>query len=141
MSDCEGIPLFWLLFLLFGRKIWMMSIQLFRCMLIMSGDLGEMLSHSPFCLFIYLSYWVMDFFANLSLQSTIWNESKGRLMQALSPPASPKRAGSPDGSCGSNDDDHTSPPPKKAGRYEFSQPSHYLSDDYSDDEESNLHSK
>ncbi|XP_063973724.1 choline-phosphate cytidylyltransferase A-like [Diachasmimorpha longicaudata] len=74
--------------------------------------------------------------------STIWNESKGRLMQALSPPASPKRAASPDGSCSSNnDDDHTSPPPKKAGRYEFSQPSHYLSDDYSDDEESHLHSK
>lgn len=41
-------------------------------------------------------------------QSTIWNESKGRLMQALSPPASPKRDGSPNGSNSSNnDDDHT----------------------------------
>ncbi|KAJ8681488.1 hypothetical protein QAD02_017275, partial [Eretmocerus hayati] len=40
--------------------------------------------------------------------STIWNEGKGRLMQALSPPASPKRDGSPNSSnssqCG---DDNT----------------------------------
>lgn len=35
-----------------------------------------------------------------------------------------------------------SPPPNKTGRYEFShQNNHYLSDDYSDDEEENLHSK
>lgn len=34
-----------------------------------------------------------------------------------------------------------SPPPKKTGRYEFSRNNHYLSDDYSDDEEENLHSK
>ncbi|XP_011159444.1 choline-phosphate cytidylyltransferase A isoform X1 [Solenopsis invicta] len=74
--------------------------------------------------------------------STIWNESKGRLMQALSPPASPKRDGSPSSSNSSNnDEDQTSPPPKKTGRFEFSQNNHYLSDDYSDDEEEHLHSK
>ncbi|CAK9814310.1 Choline-phosphate cytidylyltransferase B [Anthophora quadrimaculata] len=74
--------------------------------------------------------------------STIWNESKGRLMQALSPPASPKRDGSPNGSNSSNnDEDQTSPPPKKTGRFECSQSNYYLSDDYSDDEEENLHSK
>ncbi|KAL0124489.1 hypothetical protein PUN28_006379 [Cardiocondyla obscurior] len=73
--------------------------------------------------------------------STIWNESKGRLMQALSPPASPKRDGSPNSSSSShNDEDQTSPPPKKTGRFEFSQ-NHYLSDDYSDDEEEHLHCK
>ncbi|XP_077281187.1 choline-phosphate cytidylyltransferase A isoform X1 [Temnothorax americanus] len=74
--------------------------------------------------------------------STIWNESKGRLMQALSPPASPKRDSSPSSSNSShNDEDQTSPPPKKTGRFEFSQNNHYLSDDYSDDEEEHLHSK
>ncbi|XP_043275045.1 choline-phosphate cytidylyltransferase B-like [Venturia canescens] len=75
--------------------------------------------------------------------STIWNESKGRLMQALSPPASPKRAGSPNGSSSSshNDEDQTSPPPKKTGRYEFPQTNRYLSDDYSDDDEANQQSK
>lgn len=74
--------------------------------------------------------------------STIWNESKGRLMQALSPPASPKRDGSPNGSnTSNNDEDQTSPPPKKTGRFECSQNNYYLSDDYSDDEEENLHSK
>ncbi|XP_076750395.1 choline-phosphate cytidylyltransferase A isoform X2 [Xylocopa sonorina] len=74
--------------------------------------------------------------------STIWNESKGRLMQALSPPASPKRDGSPNGSNSSNnDEDQTSPPPKKTGRFECSQSNYYLSDDYSDDEEEHLHSK
>ncbi|XP_076225752.1 putative choline-phosphate cytidylyltransferase isoform X1 [Nomia melanderi] len=74
--------------------------------------------------------------------STIWNESKGRLMQALSPPASPKRDGSPNSSNSSNnDEDQTSPPPKKTGRFEFSRSSYYLSDDYSDDEEENLRSK
>ncbi|XP_034948239.1 choline-phosphate cytidylyltransferase A-like [Chelonus insularis] len=75
--------------------------------------------------------------------STIWNESKGRIMQALSPPASPKRACSPNGSSGSNnDEDRVSPPPKKSGRFEFDKNNHYLSDDYSDDDdEINLHSK
>jgi len=36
-------------------------------------------------------------------QSHIWNEGKGRLMQALSPPASPRRDGSP---TSSNSIDH-----------------------------------
>ncbi|XP_046745809.1 choline-phosphate cytidylyltransferase A-like isoform X2 [Diprion similis] len=75
--------------------------------------------------------------------STIWNESKGRLMQALSPPASPKRDGSPSSSSsgssnngGNNDDDQTSPPPKKTGRYEFAlHNNHFTSDDYSDDDD------
>jgi len=52
--------------------------------------------------------------------SHIWNEGKGRLMQALSPPASPGRDGSPT-SCNSNDaDDVVGPPPRKAGRYDIS---------------------
>ncbi|XP_014231659.1 choline-phosphate cytidylyltransferase A-like isoform X1 [Trichogramma pretiosum] len=74
--------------------------------------------------------------------STIWNESKGRLMQALSPPASPKRDGSPNSSNGSasgsssnHDEDITSPPPKKAGRFELASNRPCLSDDYSDDDE------
>ncbi|XP_067014405.1 choline-phosphate cytidylyltransferase A isoform X2 [Anabrus simplex] len=50
--------------------------------------------------------------------SHIWNESKGRLMQALSPPASPNREGSP---VSPNDNDEAvSPPPSKAGRFDFS---------------------
>ncbi|KAK0082479.1 hypothetical protein PV325_010316 [Microctonus aethiopoides] len=76
--------------------------------------------------------------------STIWNESKGRLMQALSPPASPKRACSPNGSSSScSDEDHASPPPTKSGRYEIPQVKSvlYLSDDYSDDDDTNSHSK
>ncbi|KAF7997729.1 hypothetical protein HCN44_009127 [Aphidius gifuensis] len=76
--------------------------------------------------------------------STMWNESKGRLMQALSPPGSPKRAGSPSGSSTSsiNDDDHARPPPKKNGRYELPQTTkQYLSDDYSDDDEFIHHEK
>lgn len=76
--------------------------------------------------------------------STIWNEGKGRLMQALSPPASPKRDGSPNSSNSSscdNDDDNTSPPPKKAGRYDFSHSNHYANDDYSDDDEVQQRSK
>ncbi|XP_008209684.1 choline-phosphate cytidylyltransferase A isoform X1 [Nasonia vitripennis] len=74
--------------------------------------------------------------------STIWNEGKGRLMQALSPPASPTRDGSPNSSNSSHDDeDNTSPPPKKAGRFEFSHGNHYLSDDYSDDDEIQQRSK
>lgn len=54
--------------------------------------------------------------------SHFWNEGKGRLMNALSPPGSPvhDREGS------------SSPPPPKAGRYE---PSRRLNGDVSDDEE------
>lgn len=53
-------------------------------------------------------YVYRQYIKNLHLQSTIWNESKGRLMQALSPPASPKRDGSPNSSNSShNDEDQT----------------------------------
>ncbi|XP_021916652.1 choline-phosphate cytidylyltransferase A-like isoform X3 [Zootermopsis nevadensis] len=75
--------------------------------------------------------------------SHIWNEGKGRLMQALSPPASPQRDGSPTSSNSSDHDESVSPPPPKAGRYEFS-PSSSASakfsnngspDDFSDDDD------
>uniref|UniRef100_A0A0A9ZCF6 choline-phosphate cytidylyltransferase n=2 Tax=Lygus hesperus TaxID=30085 RepID=A0A0A9ZCF6_LYGHE len=52
--------------------------------------------------------------------SRVWSESKGRLMQAFSPPSSPRRDSSP-----SSSEDLSSPPPCKAGRY---------ADDDSDDE-------
>ena len=39
-------------------------------------------------------------------KSHIWNEGKGRLMQALSPPASPHRDGSPTSS-NSNENDES----------------------------------
>lgn len=59
-------------------------------------------------LIIYKLYENTLEFFHLYLQSTIWNESKGRLMQALSPPASPKRDGSPSSSNSShNDEDQT----------------------------------
>ncbi|BES95281.1 Cholinephosphate cytidylyltransferase [Nesidiocoris tenuis] len=45
--------------------------------------------------------------------SHIWSESKGKLMQAFSPPSSPRRDGSP-----SSSEDIARPPPCKAGRYE-----------------------
>lgn len=45
--------------------------------------------------------------------SHIWSESKGRLMQAFSPPSSPRRDGSPTSS-----EDIARPPPCKAGRYD-----------------------
>lgn len=53
--------------------------------------------------------------------SSIWNESKGRLMQALSQPPSPR--GSPPPSENGDGDEHThressSPPPPKSRRYE-----------------------
>ncbi|XP_052123172.1 choline-phosphate cytidylyltransferase A-like isoform X3 [Frankliniella occidentalis] len=67
--------------------------------------------------------------------SHIWNEGKGRLMQALSPPSSPAR-----GDDNSTSGDEACPPPPKACRLEFSagssrsRSSAALSDDYSDDE-------
>jgi len=39
------------------------------------------------------------------IQSHIWNEGKGRLMQALSPPASPGRDGSPTSSTSNDAED------------------------------------
>lgn len=85
--------------------------------------------------------------------SHIWNESKGRLMQALSPPNSPSRDGSPASSThSSNGDDNTIKndrgeeiaPPRKSARYEISPSSStslksnkhkYYTADFSDDEE------
>ena len=67
--------------------------------------------------------------------SHIWNEGKGRLMQALSPPSSPG-GGNDDAS----DGDEACPPPPKACRLEFSagssrsHSSAALTDDYSDDD-------
>lgn len=86
--------------------------------------------------------------------SHIWNESKGRLMQALSPPSSPKLNGSPNSSTHSLNSDNdifedALPPPRKNPRYESPQLSEtsspsssrrpynskYYSDEYSDDED------
>lgn len=78
--------------------------------------------------------------------SHIWNEGKGRLMQALSPPASPRRDGSPTSSNSNDNDDSVSPPPPKAGRYDFSprssanakfsnSPQDFSDDDDDDDDE------
>ncbi|XP_034238203.1 choline-phosphate cytidylyltransferase A-like isoform X2 [Thrips palmi] len=71
--------------------------------------------------------------------SHIWNEGKGRLMQALSPPSSPGRGN--DSSDGDAEAEETSPPPPKACRLEYSAGSSRsrssacaLSDDYSDDD-------
>ncbi|KAK7867352.1 hypothetical protein R5R35_008901 [Gryllus longicercus] len=82
--------------------------------------------------------------------SHIWNEGKGRLMQALSPPASPHRDGSPTSSTSNHDgDDLASPPPPKAGRFEFSpvsskrnmQCTSSTAEEYSDDEDDERQSK
>lgn len=86
--------------------------------------------------------------------SHIWNESKGRLMQALSPPSSPKLNGSPNSSSQSLNSENdiyedALPPPRKAPRYDSpslsnaSTPSSsrrlynnkYYSDECSDDED------
>ncbi|XP_046392737.1 choline-phosphate cytidylyltransferase A-like isoform X2 [Ischnura elegans] len=56
--------------------------------------------------------------------SHIWNESKGRIMQALSPPGSPHH-NHDDGSSsatGYDDLDDSASPPPKAGRFEFPSP-------------------
>nr|CAD7456447.1 unnamed protein product [Timema tahoe] len=72
--------------------------------------------------------------------SHIWNESKGRLMQALSPPSSPGRDSSPTSSTSYDRDEAESPPPK-TGRYDFSplpannlRDNNILNNDYSDDD-------
>jgi len=71
----------------------------------------------------------------------MWNEGKGKLMQAFSPSSSPERD-----SPGSSGDEGTSSPPRKSRRYELpssttTRISPRLSEDYSDDEESHLASK
>lgn len=88
--------------------------------------------------------------------SHIWNESKGRLMQALSPPSSPKLNGSPTSSTQSLNGDSLEvfedalPPPRKTPRFEASSvncsstnPSRMLvdsfyTDEYSDDEDGQM---
>lgn len=81
--------------------------------------------------------------------SHMWNESKGRLMQALSPPASPQRDGSPTSSNSNDHDESVSPPPPKAGRYDFSPSSSANAklsnsgspEDFSDDDDDERQSK
>ncbi|KAF2898593.1 hypothetical protein ILUMI_07583 [Ignelater luminosus] len=79
--------------------------------------------------------------------TNIWNESKGRILNALSPPSSPNRDGSPvshmvNGEAG--DYDEGLPPPRKTPRYESPSPSSsrsssiqnkYYNNDFSDDED------
>lgn len=82
--------------------------------------------------------------------SHLWNESKGRLIQALSPPSSPKLHGSPTSSTQSLNGDgdvfeDALPPPRKTPRYDnvhlnssISSRIHvnkFYSDDYSDEED------
>lgn len=82
--------------------------------------------------------------------SNIWNESKGKILNALSPPSSPVREGSPASSSHSlNGDLYESledgmSPPRKSARFESSSPASsskslptrfYDQGDYSDDEE------
>uniref|UniRef100_A0A1B6JMT2 choline-phosphate cytidylyltransferase n=1 Tax=Homalodisca liturata TaxID=320908 RepID=A0A1B6JMT2_9HEMI len=79
----------------------------------------------------------------------MWNEGKGKLMQAFSPSSSPDR--DRDHSPSPSADEGTSPPPRKSRRYELPSStttstsahavSSRLSEDYSDDEESYLASK
>lgn len=88
--------------------------------------------------------------------SHIWNESKGRLMQALSPPSSPKLSGSPNSSTNSLNGDNLDifedalPPPRKTPRYDTSTSNHtstntsrmlvesFYSDEYSDEEDGQM---
>ncbi|XP_059486625.1 choline-phosphate cytidylyltransferase A-like isoform X1 [Neocloeon triangulifer] len=68
----------------------------------------------------------------------MFNESKGRLMHALSPPVSPRREGregSTSSSSSSLDFDETSSPPPKAARYESRSRRRSLSRDCSDEED------
>ncbi|XP_017768671.1 PREDICTED: choline-phosphate cytidylyltransferase B isoform X4 [Nicrophorus vespilloides] len=75
--------------------------------------------------------------------SHMWNESKGKILNALSPPSSPTRDGSPSSSSnslnGDDYDDAMSSPPRKAPRYDSPSPpesshnNHY--DDYSDEDD------
>ncbi|XP_045470010.1 choline-phosphate cytidylyltransferase B-like isoform X2 [Harmonia axyridis] len=63
--------------------------------------------------------------------TSIWNESKDKIMNALSPPSSPP--GSPSSSNGDPDDDT---PPRKNARFEAaSSLNEYYSNDYSDEDE------
>ncbi|KAJ8972507.1 hypothetical protein NQ314_000151 [Rhamnusium bicolor] len=73
--------------------------------------------------------------------SNIWNESKGKILSALSPPTSPYPPGSPTSSNGDFDFAEDGFPPRKNPRYDSPSPSsssknnYYSIDDYSDEEE------
>ena len=71
--------------------------------------------------------------------TNIWNESKGRIMNALSPPSSPLRDGSPASSNGDLCDslEERLSPPRKNPRFESppSQTSTSYYDEYSDDDD------
>ncbi|KAK4880376.1 hypothetical protein RN001_008522 [Aquatica leii] len=80
--------------------------------------------------------------------TNIWNESKGRIMNALSPPSSPTRDGSPVSNHSFNgespDIDESMQPPRKTSRYDSPSPSNsrssssqnkYYNHDFSDDED------
>lgn len=82
--------------------------------------------------------------------SHIWAESKGRLMQALSPPSSPKLNGSPSSSTNSLNGDSLEifedalPPPRKTPRFDGITNSSrnfadsFYTDEYSDEEENQI---
>lgn len=72
--------------------------------------------------------------------SNIWNESKGRLLNALSPPTSPFPPGSPTSSNEDLDFSEDGVPPSKNARYDSPTPSsssknYYSISDYSDEDE------
>jgi len=68
--------------------------------------------------------------------SHIWSEGKGRLMQALSPPASPGKAAD-SAADSSSEDDLSQGPPTKACRLEYARGARFrtVHEDFSDDEE------
>lgn len=75
--------------------------------------------------------------------SNIWNESKGRIMSALSPPSSPFREGSPASSVDDEAEEEEEKeefedclaPPKKSPRFSNGAS---RDDDFSDDDEEDL---
>ncbi|KAJ8918290.1 hypothetical protein NQ315_014160 [Exocentrus adspersus] len=73
--------------------------------------------------------------------SNIWNESKGKILSALSPPVSPYPPGSPTSSNGDFDYMEDGLPPRKNPRYDTpsssssSKNNYYNADDYSDEDE------
>nr|XP_023015307.1 choline-phosphate cytidylyltransferase B-like [Leptinotarsa decemlineata] len=73
--------------------------------------------------------------------SNIWNESKGKILNALSPPSSPFPPCSPSSSLGDFDFSEDGLPPIKSPRYETPSPpsssskNYYSMNDYSDEDE------
>lgn len=76
--------------------------------------------------------------------TNIWNESKGKILNALSPPSSPMPPASPSSSNGDLMFDGLEdglPPPRKSPRYDSpSSSKYYNSEEYSDEEEYHLSS-